>query len=211
MKQDSLPCFWSDPLHDLICSVNYVLTSLAPRRKAKEIWWARSYLQTPFFPPWPHSVSLFVLLGRSHWWPFYSLQTVQIIRNFCQMLALYLFSEYKRQRNASLLKASYVLKDAPCISYASLVAQTVKCLPIMRKTRVRSLGGEDPQEKEMATHSSTLAWRIPWEEPGRLESMGSQRVGHDWATLLYFTCISSKTSLYRTQFSNKFSLKSPEP
>ena len=63
---------------------------------------------------------------------------------------------------------------------ASLVAQWVKHLPTMRETRVRSLGWEDPLEKEMATHSSTLAWRIPWmEEPGRLQSMGSQRVGHD--------------------------------
>ena len=57
----------------------------------------------------------------------------------------------------------------------SLVAQWVKCLPTMRETRVRSLGWEDPLEKEMATHSSTLAWRIPWrEEPGGLQSMGSQ-------------------------------------
>ena len=63
---------------------------------------------------------------------------------------------------------------------ASLVAQTVKRLPTMRETRVRSLGREDPLEKAMATHSSTLAWKIPWtEEPGRLQSMGSQRVGHD--------------------------------
>ena len=55
----------------------------------------------------------------------------------------------------------------------------------MQETRVRSLGQEDPLEKEMAPHSSTLAWRIPWrEEPGRLQSMGSQRVGHDWATSL---------------------------
>ena len=58
-------------------------------------------------------------------------------------------------------------------------------LPAMRETRVWSLGWEDPLEKEMATHSSTLAWKIPWtEEPGRLKSMGSQRVGHDWATSL---------------------------
>ena len=63
---------------------------------------------------------------------------------------------------------------------ASLVAQMVKRLPAMLETRVRSLGREDPLEKEMATHSSTLAWRIPWrEEPGRLQSMGSQRVRHD--------------------------------
>ena len=61
-----------------------------------------------------------------------------------------------------------------------LVAQTVKCLSTMRETRVRSLGREDPLEKEMAIHSSTIAWKIPWtEEPGRLQSMGLQRVGHD--------------------------------
>ena len=59
----------------------------------------------------------------------------------------------------------------------SLVAQTVKCLPTMQETWVRSLGREDPLQKEMATHSSTLAWKIPWmEEPGRLQSMGLQRV-----------------------------------
>ena len=63
---------------------------------------------------------------------------------------------------------------------ASLVAQRLKRLPAMRKTRVRSLGLEDPPEKEMATHSTILAWRIPWMEgPGGLQSMGLQRVGHD--------------------------------
>ena len=62
----------------------------------------------------------------------------------------------------------------------SLVAQTVKRLPVTWETQVQSLGREDLLEKEMATHSSILAWRIPWtEEPGRLQSMGSQRVGHD--------------------------------
>ena len=62
----------------------------------------------------------------------------------------------------------------------SLVAQRVKRLPAMRETWVQSLGQEDPLEKEMATYSSTLAWKIPWmEEPGRLQSMGSQRVGHN--------------------------------
>ena len=59
-------------------------------------------------------------------------------------------------------------------------AQTVKCLPTMQEAWVRSLGWENPLEKEMATHSSTLAWKISQtEEPGRLQSMGSQRVGHD--------------------------------
>ena len=63
---------------------------------------------------------------------------------------------------------------------ASLVAQLVKNLPAVQETRVLSLGWEDPLEKEMATHSSTLAWKIPWtEEPSGLQSMGSQRVGHD--------------------------------
>ena len=60
----------------------------------------------------------------------------------------------------------------------SLLAQMVKCLPTMRETGVQSLGREDPLEKEMTTHSSTLAWKIQWtEEPGRLQSVGSQRVG----------------------------------
>ena len=69
----------------------------------------------------------------------------------------------------------------------SLVTQRVKCLPAMWETWVRSLGREDPLEKEMATHSSTLAWKIPWmEEPGGPQLMGSQRVGHDGATLLCF-------------------------
>ena len=81
-----------------------------------------------------------------------------------------------------------VLKSFTCKVlnlWTSLVAQTVKRLPTMRETRVGSLGWEDTLEKEMAPHSSTLAWRIPWlEEPGRLQSMGSQRVRHDWATSL---------------------------
>ena len=63
---------------------------------------------------------------------------------------------------------------------ASLVAQTVKCLPAMQETQVQFLGWEDSLEKEMAIHSSTLPWKIPWtEDPDRLQSMGSQRVGYD--------------------------------
>ena len=65
------------------------------------------------------------------------------------------------------------------------MAQAVKNLPAMQETWVQSLGQEDPPEKEMATHSSTLAWKIPWmEESGRLQPMGSQRVRHDLATSL---------------------------
>ena len=70
-------------------------------------------------------------------------------------------------------------KTASSIS-GSLVAQTVKHLPTMEETQVQSLGQEDLLEKEMATHSSVLTWKIPWtEDPGRLQSMGSQRVKHD--------------------------------
>ena len=66
------------------------------------------------------------------------------------------------------------------MTWASLVAQRVEHLPAMRETRVQSLGREVPLEKEMAIHSSTIAWKIPWtEELGRLQSVGSQRVGHD--------------------------------
>ena len=60
------------------------------------------------------------------------------------------------------------------------MAQTVKSLSTVQETQVQSLGWEDPLEKEMAIHSSSIAWKIPWtEEPGRLQSMGLQRVGHD--------------------------------
>ena len=66
------------------------------------------------------------------------------------------------------------------LQYSSLVTQTVKCLPTMREAGVQSLGREDPLEKEMTTHSSSLAWKIPWtEEHGGVQSMGSQRVGQD--------------------------------
>ena len=78
-----------------------------------------------------------------------------------------------------------------CGSGASLVALMIKNLSSMRETWVRSLGQEDPLEKGMATYSSILSWRIPWtEEPGRLQSMGSQRIGHDWATNTLTVCTS---------------------
>ena len=69
-----------------------------------------------------------------------------------------------------------------------LVAEMIRRLPTMQETWVQFLGWEDLLEKEMATHPSILAWRIPWaEEPDRLQSMGSQRVRHDWATSLSFS------------------------
>ena len=75
---------------------------------------------------------------------------------------------------------SHEIKRHLLVGMTSLVAQTVKCLPTMQETRVQSMGREDLLEKEMATHSSILAWKTPWmEEPGRLQSKESQRVGHD--------------------------------
>ena len=88
---------------------------------------------------------------------------------------------------------------------SSLVTQRVKHLPAMQEIWVWSLGGEDPLEKEMATHSSILAWKTPWtDKPGRLQSMGSQRVRHDWATSFsLFTStffeIGMKTDLFQSR------------
>ena len=80
-------------------------------------------------------------------------------------------------RNLSYI---YLLNKRDAKRNTSLVAQRVKRLLALRETWVQSLGWEDPLEKEMATQSSILAWKIPWtEEPGRLQSMGSQRVGHN--------------------------------
>ena len=85
--------------------------------------------------------------------------------------------------HGKFLAARVMVFPLPRVTYASLVAQIVKHLPIVRETWVQSLGREDLLEKEMATHSSILAWKSPWmEEPGGLQSVGSQRVRHDWAT-----------------------------
>ena len=87
---------------------------------------------------------------------------------------IFSFSSYAV--NPSLICPSHSRK------WASLVAQRVKNPPAMWDTWAWSLGWEDPLEEGMATHSSVLAWRIPTEEPGGLQSIGSKRVGHDWAT-----------------------------
>ena len=90
------------------------------------------------------------------------------------------YSEGVNPGHLLLSEQKFVHRRILCITWASLVAQRLKCLPAVRETWVRSLGWEDPLEKEMATHSSILAWRIPWtEEPGGLQSTASQRVGHD--------------------------------
>ena len=82
----------------------------------------------------------------------------------------------------------YLLILSTLAPLASLVAQRIKHLPAMWETWVQSLGQEDPLEKEMAIHSSILAWRIPWTEmPGRLQSTRSQRVKHNWATNIWLS------------------------
>ena len=84
-----------------------------------------------------------------------------------------------QESNLGLLHCRQILYQL-VVKKVKLVAQRLKCLLAMRETWVRSLGREDRLEKEMATHSSTLIWRIPWtEEPGGLQFTGSQRVGHD--------------------------------
>ena len=110
----------------------------------------------------------------------------------CSGNSLVFLTSYVLTFSASFL--SCLLLTQPCLfvglpfqphfffiyTWASLVAQTLKHLLTMRETQVRSLGWEDPLEKKMAAHSSTLTWKTPgMEEPGRVQSMGSQRVGHD--------------------------------
>ena len=85
-----------------------------------------------------------------------------------------------KSRDVTLPTKVHLVKVMVFPWWTSLVAQTVKHPPTMQETQVQSLGWEDLLEKEMATHSSILAWKIPWtEKPGSLQSMGSQRVGHD--------------------------------
>ena len=88
--------------------------------------------------------------------------------------------------------SSFICSLLIFVAWASRVAQMVKRLHTMRVTQAQSLGQEDLLEKEMATHSSTWAWKIPWiEEPVRLQSTGSQRVRHDWAISLSLSLRSS--------------------
>ena len=97
----------------------------------------------------------------------------------------YLLCQKSKLKYYSMVWLSLSLIWVLSIPRTSLVAQMTKRLPAMQETWVQSLGQEDLLEKEMATHSSILAWKIPWmEEPGGMQSMGSQRFGHDWATSL---------------------------
>ena len=133
--------------------------------------------------------------------PQYGISKAYIFFSYSALLSLYIPQRFKIISILPFILPSARLPLVPgssnvkilglttCLSFRfsrdSLVAQMVKSLPVMWETWVWSLGLEDPLEKEMATHSSILAWKIPWmEEPGRLQSMGSQRIRHNWATSL---------------------------
>ena len=134
-------------------------------------------------PPRPHtchqkSLSYSLCVPSTHHQFFYPVST----NIFAEWINLYMKPAVFSPRTCSINLFFFFFPGT------SLVAQTVKHLSTMRETWVQSLDWEDPLEKEMAIHSSTLAWKIPWtEEPGRLQSMGSQRVRHNWATSLHFT------------------------
>ena len=95
-------------------------------------------------------------------------------------------SQNAMERNLNEKNLNQAFSTHQWILWAAPVAQLVKNLPAMQETWVRSLGWDDAMDKEMATHSSILAWEIPWTEGlGGLQSMGSQRVGHEWGTNTY--------------------------
>ena len=117
----------------------------------------------------PHG-AVQVRLWRNKW-----VRIWYLVKKFCDKTGMQIDFCWFRNDNwiDCLLLSSYFWENA----------QSVKNLPAVQDTQVLSLGWEDPLEKEMATHSSTLAWKISWtEQPGGLQSMGSQRVGHDWVT-----------------------------
>ena len=109
-------------------------------------------------------------MGQTLWWNCHLLCCTPLC--YCSVLKC-----FQIQLDLSSFRAAYEDRRA------SLVVQMVKKLPAMQETWILSLGQEDPQEKGMVTHSSILTWRIPWtEESGGPQSMGSQRVRHNWAT-----------------------------
>ena len=126
--------------------------------------------------------------SRDHMWPppkqkLYYLALYRKFANSCHML----WTWCETQSMCIMMWNFKMVSTFYCQLVASLIAQSVRNLPAMQETWVRFLGQEDPLEKEMATHSSTLTWKILWmEEPGRLQSKESQRVRHDRATSLYF-------------------------
>ena len=145
-----------------VCSMKHAQICIS--NPDHSIWTFQSHL-----PPFPSSLTLLVLSIYTS----FPLNYMYVSPSLCNFFLTLL-----------LPQASFHC-PFPFTTQTFLVTQTVKRLSTTQETRVRSLHWEDPLEKEMAIHSSTIAWEIPWtEEPGRLQSMGSQRVGHDEATSL---------------------------
>ena len=120
-----------------------------------------------------------------HGWPWNYIKWKKLVTKDHILCWSHLYKKFRLGKSREIESRFAYTKLLPRGRGASLVAQIVKCLPTMQETWVQSLGLEDFLEKEIATHSSILAWKIPWtEEPGRLPSMGLQRVGHYWATSL---------------------------
>ena len=129
-------------------------------------------LSSPLLPSLSFCALVLVIVTRS--WPFS------------------LYGKEYLQRWRVMRQVKYLLGR----KMASLMAQMVKHLPAMQETQVWPLGQEGPLEKAMTMHSSTLSWKIPWmEEPGRLQPMGSQRVGRDWMTFHFHMCLDTQVEL----------------
>ena len=120
------------------------------------------------------------------------------MRNKLENWLLYHFEFWNHKHGMSLFISASIFLDIPVGSPGN----SVKNLPAIQETQVQSLSGEDPLEKGMATHSSILAWRIPWtEKPGRLQSIGLQRVGHAWAHVRSDTQFASSKHSLDEEFS----------
>ena len=111
------------------------------------------------------------------WWNIFDAQGIRLMEPHIHAYYYIVYYNYLQ-----LHSYMWLIMHKYIIQWSSLVAQTVKNLPAMQEAQVWSLGRENPLEKGMATHYTILAWKIPWtEEPGGLQSMGLQRVRHNWA------------------------------
>ena len=144
--------------------------------------------------------------GRCVLYHYHHLGSPSVIHTHKHIFILFnTLASYRLSQNIGSSSLCYTVGPCwlPCAIplLASLVAQMVKNLPAVWETWVQSLGWEDLLEKGMETHSSILAWRIPWtEEPGRLLSMGLQRVGHDWANNMYYIPLLWKSNKKRSSY-----------
>ena len=127
-------------------------------------------------------------------WAMREIQIKTTIRYYITSMRMATWKKKKTENNKCWQRCGMTGVLVHCWWECRVVAQMVKRLSTVQETWVQSLSWEDPLEEGMATHSSVVAWKIPWtEEPGSLQSMGSQRVGHDWATsLLHFASLSVK-------------------